>query len=52
MCNQGGESFRRIVFELDGFTCLGYLHEMFVAVSEIFTYSVLLLIVIVLFSIL
>lgn len=33
MCSRGGVDFRRVIFELDGFTCVGFLHEMFVAVS-------------------
>ena len=34
MCARGGKEFRRVMFELDGFTCVGFLHEMFVAGSE------------------
>lgn len=29
---RGGEVFRRVIFELDGYSCVGFLHEMFVAV--------------------
>lgn len=32
MCAKGGPEFRRVVFELDGYSCAGFLHEMFVAV--------------------
>jgi hypothetical protein len=32
--SEGGSVFRRVVFELDGFTCAGFLHEMFAAVSK------------------
>lgn len=34
MCARGGEVFRRVVFELDGYSCIGFLHEMFVAVRH------------------
>jgi hypothetical protein len=33
MCVKGGPVFRRVIFELDGYSCVGFLHEMFVAVS-------------------